>query len=57
MFCKPSVLSWQADIVMTRYQAAQVIGRAYNGSVDCVRTMVKEVRNNYNDVAETLRSF
>jgi hypothetical protein len=45
MFGKPSVLSWQADIVMTRYQAAQVTGRAYNGPVDCVRTMVKEVRN------------
>lgn len=29
---------------MTRYQAAQVIGRAYNGPVDCVRAMVKEVR-------------
>lgn len=31
-----------ADIVMTRYQAAQIIGRAYTGPIDCVKTMVRE---------------
>jgi dicarboxylate transporter 10 len=31
-----------ADIVMTRYQAAEVMGRSYAGPVDCVKTLVRE---------------
>ena len=31
-----------ADIVMTRYQAAVVMGRSYDGPIHCVRTMLTE---------------